>query len=1107
MLGSIRFSKYLRYYFCRAKFINVAYGTNAVLNASNVPMGELSLGSTSGDCDGKITGFQINPQNGGALINVGDGQTFCESDFTQDIRIRALVSGSHESLVFTISGGADQYNVENQETYDSKQFWANPGSYTITAQLYSGDDGSGTLCDERTLTIHVDDCKPAECSGRITGFRINPQNGGDLINVANGDSFCESDFTGDIKIRASVEGDHESVVFTVSGGANSENTDNKANYQTNQFWASPGNYTITARLYSGDNGSGTLCDEQTITFTVDDCKQESCTGKITGFKINDENGAGLSDVANGDTFCESDFIGDIRIRALVEGAHESVVFTVSGGADRHNVDNSKAYETDKFWPSPGTYTITAKLYSGDDGSGTLCDERTLTIHVDDCKPAECSGRITGFRINPQNGGDLINVANGDSFCESDFTGDIKIRASVEGDHESVVFTVSGGANSENTDNKANYQTNQFWASPGSYTITARLYSGDDGSGTLCDEQTITFTVDDCKPAECTGKITGFKINDENGAGLSDVANGDTFCESDFIGDIRIRALVEGAHESLVFTISGSTDSDNVENGEPYDSRKFWPNPGSYTITARLYSGHDGEGTLCDERSITINVDDCTDDCTPPISEICTAPIVPIEVCPEFCLEGTYEITEARTQYNSSLTIDGTCITYRSLPGFKGNEQIDITACNNAGKCETTWIKVKVSSECENACKAKAGRLAAVDKNVCTEEAIEVTISSQSTVPDGFDVLYVLTTGEELTIVGVNDEPTFDRLEIGTYKIHTLVYNPTTLDLGIVEVGVTTGYDVHQLLQQGGGIICGALRLNGPNFKVEDCSDIPEEPCNTEIQEVCVKQGDRVEICPEFCLGDNIWIEWIKNTSDNSTRILEERCIRYRASDDKFTGVDQVRARACNTDGKCEEVYIEVSVSKDGDCNNEKPIANDDSAVTHAKTAVTIDVLANDSDPDGDDLSITSFTQGENGTVELVDGKLVYHPNKHFVGEDNFTYQICDTYHECATAKVWVTVEDGTAKTDAVKGATEDLGILKITPIPAKDMVQFNFTTNEEKVNINIFNLSGKLMSSKIIETSTTNNLYTLDISEYPAGIYLINLTSDKAAINGKFLKD
>jgi large repetitive protein len=100
--------------------------------------------------------------------------------------------------------------------------------------------------------------------------------------------------------------------------------------------------------------------------------------------------------------------------------------------------------------------------------------------------------------------------------------------------------------------------------------------------------------------------------------------------------------------------------------------------------------------------------------------------------------------------------------------------------------------------------------------------------------------------------------------------------------------------------------------------------------------------------------------------------------------------------------------------------NEPPVATDDSTVTPVDTPVTIDVLSNDSDPDGDPLTITEvdgtpITDGgapvpvSNGTVTLVGGQLVFTPTPGYTGPATFDYTVEDPSGVPATASVTVNV--------------------------------------------------------------------------------------------------
>ncbi|HCH4924193.1 TPA: tandem-95 repeat protein [Vibrio parahaemolyticus] len=119
----------------------------------------------------------------------------------------------------------------------------------------------------------------------------------------------------------------------------------------------------------------------------------------------------------------------------------------------------------------------------------------------------------------------------------------------------------------------------------------------------------------------------------------------------------------------------------------------------------------------------------------------------------------------------------------------------------------------------------------------------------------------------------------------------------------------------------------------------------------------------------------------------------------------------------------------TTVSVDVTPVNDAPVAKDDIATTQEDTAVTIDVLPNDSDVDGDKLSVESASvPKEQGTVEVVNGKLVFTPAENFNGDAEITYTVTDG-ELTDEAKVTVTVnpvnDAPTIKVDAVESITED----------------------------------------------------------------------------------
>jgi hypothetical protein len=105
-----------------------------------------------------------------------------------------------------------------------------------------------------------------------------------------------------------------------------------------------------------------------------------------------------------------------------------------------------------------------------------------------------------------------------------------------------------------------------------------------------------------------------------------------------------------------------------------------------------------------------------------------------------------------------------------------------------------------------------------------------------------------------------------------------------------------------------------------------------------------------------------------------------------------------------------------------------PAAVDDTATTAEDVAVTIDVLANDSDPDAGTLTIVAVTQPAGGTVAISDDgmRLVYTPATNFAGEVTFSYTVSDGQGGTATADVTVTVLSAGQQVDRLRDAVERL---------------------------------------------------------------------------------
>ncbi|WP_152912583.1 Hint domain-containing protein [Candidatus Rhodobacter oscarellae] len=89
-----------------------------------------------------------------------------------------------------------------------------------------------------------------------------------------------------------------------------------------------------------------------------------------------------------------------------------------------------------------------------------------------------------------------------------------------------------------------------------------------------------------------------------------------------------------------------------------------------------------------------------------------------------------------------------------------------------------------------------------------------------------------------------------------------------------------------------------------------------------------------------------------------------------------------------------------------DPQNEAPTANDDTVNVDEDQSVTFNPTANDTDPDGDPLEVTSISDPANGTLtDNGDGTYTYEPDPNYNGPDSVTYTIQDPSGETSTATV------------------------------------------------------------------------------------------------------
>ena len=94
-----------------------------------------------------------------------------------------------------------------------------------------------------------------------------------------------------------------------------------------------------------------------------------------------------------------------------------------------------------------------------------------------------------------------------------------------------------------------------------------------------------------------------------------------------------------------------------------------------------------------------------------------------------------------------------------------------------------------------------------------------------------------------------------------------------------------------------------------------------------------------------------------------------------------------------------------------DGNDNWPDVTGESVSTSINTSILIDVLANDSDADGDALVLDGVDTPQHGTIEKRNGKVFYTPDLNYTGEDYFYYGVHDNHGHNGSGLVEITITE------------------------------------------------------------------------------------------------
>ncbi|HBL28795.1 MAG TPA: hypothetical protein DD490_18325, partial [Acidobacteria bacterium] len=406
---------------------------------------------------------------------------------------------------------------------------------------------------------------------------------------------------------------------------------------------------------------------------------------------------------------------------------------------------------------------------------------------------------------------------------------------------------------------------------------------------------------------------------------------------------------------------------------------YTPNPNVAGTDSFSYTLQDNDGAQ-DTATVTVTITAVND---APVAQADTAAAVEegsatvAVLANDSDAEGDpLDVTAVTQGAQGAVTLNGDdTVTYVPNANFSGSDAFTYTVSDGQGGSATAAVTVTVSG-------VNDPPVAAADSTTVAEDgAVTLDVRSNDTDADG----------DTLTVTAVTQ---------GTNGSVVLNPNGTVTYTPAADFHGTDSF-TYTVEDGNGGSETGTVAVtvtavNDAPAAVADSATVAED--GTVNVAVLANDTDTE--------NDLLTVTAVTQGAHGSVAINPDGTVAYTPAAD-YNGPDTFTYTAGDGNGGTATASVTVTVGSD----NDAPVAVADGATTAEDTAVQVAVTANDSDLDGDPLTVASVTQGVHGTVVIDAGgqTVTYTPEANWYGADSFTCTISDGNGGMASAAVAVTV--------------------------------------------------------------------------------------------------
>ena len=991
-----------------------ALPANGTLTLDGVAVSEGDTVTQAQIDSGALT-FQPDADWNGATsltFSTSDGEAWSDATASFDITVDAVndaptasagsVSTSEDTSVAITLSGAD---VDSGDAVEAYRIDALPANGTLALDgvaVSEGDTVTQAQIDSGALTFQPD----ANWNGATSL----------TFSTSDGEAWSDATASFDITVDAvndaptatagSVSTSEDTSVAITLSGADVDSGDAVEAYRID---ALPANGTLTldgVAVSEGDTVTQAQIDSGALTFqpdahwngdtslTFSTSDGEAWSEATATFDISVAPVADAPD-AIGDTIVTNEdtavTTGNLLANDLEYDGDTISVYTntqPSHGTLAYNGDGTFTYTPDANYNGPDSFTYTIGDGKGLTGTATV----NITVQAVNDAPETEDDRIVTNEDGVITTGNVL--AN-----DTDLDGDtLAVDSFTQPDHGTVVYNGDGTF---------------------SYTPDENFYGLDDRA------DTFTYTVTDGNGGTSTSTVRvrinsvndvpdaqddAITVSEDGQVDISDFLSNDTDIDGD---TIALYDFTQPSHGTVTYDGQGAftyTPDHNYNGADSFTYTVMDGNGGSDTATINLNVTGVNDAPTATDDSATATED----------GAVVTGNVLANDTDIEGDTLAVSDFTQAShgTVVNNG---DGT-FTYTPDADFNGTDSFTYTVSDGHGGTDTGTVEITVTAVNDTPGATDDAYTTDEDAPVTTGNVLANDVDIDGDVPEIHDF-----TQADHGTVQYNGNGTFTYTPDANFNGSDSFTYTTTDGHGETATGTVT------------------LTVTATNDAPQAADDTASTDANTPVTtgNVLANDGDLD--------GDTPSVSGCTQAAHGSVVNHGDGTFTY-TPDGGYEGVDSFTYTIDDGHGGTDTATVTITVG------NVAPDASDDVVSTQANQAVTTSsVLTNDTDANGDTLSVTGFTQPANGTVvHNGDGTFAYTPDADYAGTDSFTYTVDDGHGGTDTATVTVTVEPADPGNAAPTAVANSATTTEDTPVTTGNVLANDTDADGDTLSITGF---------------------------------------------------